>query len=117
MGDWLSLAELRSPIDQMARTPTHIRFAESEPNQLAEIPAASRLTQDSDLQTRQMVTMQIMEEQIRCLQNEISEIRGISPVGEILDRQSGGRTVVRMDSSGLIAREESLRTAPLDMIT
>ena len=61
--------------------------------------------------------MQIMEEQIHRLQNEIQEMRRISPVGEILDRQSGGRTEARMDSSGLIAQEGSLRTAPLDMIT
>ena len=51
-GQSLRLAELRSPIDLMARTPTYIRFAESEPDQLAEIPVVSRPTQDSDLQTR-----------------------------------------------------------------
>ena len=116
-GQSLRLAELRSPIDLMARTPTYIRFAESEPDQLAEIPVVSRPTQDSDLQTRQMVTIQIMEEQIRCLQDEIQEIRRILPVGEILDRQSGGRTEARMGSSGQIAQEELLRTAPLGMIT
>ena len=64
-GHNLSLAELRSPIEQMARTPTHIRFAESEPDQLVKIPVVSRVTQDSELQTKQMVSMQLMEEQIR----------------------------------------------------
>ena len=45
-GHSLSLAELRSPIDLMARTPTHVRFVGSEPDQLAEIPVVSRLTAD-----------------------------------------------------------------------
>ena len=67
------------------------------------------------MQMRQMVTMQIVKEQIRYLRNEISEIRRISPVGEILDSQSGGRAEAKMDSSGQIAQEESLRTAPLDV--
>ena len=116
-GHNLSLAELRSPIEQMARTPTHVRFAELEPDQLVEIPVVSRITQDSELQTRQMVSMQLMEEQIRCLQDEIQEIRRILPANKILDRQSGERFEVRMGSSGLIAREESQRTAPLDMNT
>ena len=56
-GNSLNLAEFRTPINHMSRTPTHLRFVESEPNQLAEIPAASRQIQDSDLQIRQMVTM------------------------------------------------------------
>ena len=34
-GQNMSLAELRSPIEQMARTPQHIRFAEAEPDQPA----------------------------------------------------------------------------------
>ena len=54
-GHSLNLAEFRSPIDLTSRIPTHIRFAESEPNQLAAIPVANT---DSDLQIRQMVTMQ-----------------------------------------------------------
>ena len=78
-GHNLSLAELRSSIEQMARTPTHIRFAESEPDQLVEILVGNSVTQDSELQNRQMVTMQLMEEQIHRLQDEIQEIRRISP--------------------------------------
>ena len=54
-----------------------------------------------------------MEEQICCLRNEISEITRISPVGEILDRRSGGRAGARMDSSGQLAQEESPKTTPL----
>ena len=110
----MSLGELRSPIEQMARTPQHIRFAESEPDQPS-IPVVSRTTQGTELETRQMVSMQLMEEQIRRLQDEIQEIRRISPANEILDRQSGDRLEVRMGSSGHIAQEEPQRTAPLVM--
>ena len=58
----------------MARTPQHIRFAESEPDQLA-ITVVSRTTNDCEMQSRQTVSMQLMEEQIRRLQDEILEIR------------------------------------------
>ena len=81
-GQNLSLAELRSPIEQMARTPQHIRFAESEPDQPA-MTVVSRSTQDCELQMRQTVSMQLMEEQIRRLQDEILEIRKISLAKEI----------------------------------
>ena len=73
-GQNMSLAELRSPIEQMARTPQHIQFAESEPDQPS-VPVVSRTTQGTELETRQMVSMQLMEEQIRRLQDEIQEIR------------------------------------------
>ena len=45
-------AEFRSPIDLTSRTPTHIRFAETESNQLAEVPMPSRHLGDSDSQLR-----------------------------------------------------------------
>ena len=56
-----------------------------------------------------------MAEEISRLRSEISEMRRISPVGEILNHQSGGETGLRMDSSGPIAQEESLVTAPVDL--
>ena len=110
----LSLAELCSPIEQMARTPQHIRFEESEPDQPA-ITVVSRKIQESESQTRQMVSMELMEEQIRRLQEEIHEMRRISPANELLNRQSGNRIEVRMGSSGHIAQEKPQRTAPFDM--
>ena len=58
-----------------------------------------------------------MAEQISRLRSEISEMRRISPVGEILNHQSGGMIELRMDSSGPIAREESPVTAPTDLNT
>ena len=67
-GQNMSLAELRSPIEQMARTPQHIRFAESEPDQLA-ITVVSRTNNDCEMQLRQTVSMQLMDEQIRRLQD------------------------------------------------
>ena len=87
-GQNMSLAELRSPMEQMARTPQHIRFAESEPDQPA-ITVVSRTTNDCEMQSRQTVSMQLMEEQIRRLQDEILEIRKISSANEISNRQSG----------------------------
>ena len=42
-------------------------------------------------------------------------MRRISPAGENLNHQSGGEAELRMDSSGPIAQEESLRTAPIDL--
>ena len=59
--------------------------------------------------------MSDMAEEISRLRSEISEMRRISPVGEILNHQSGGETGLRMDSSGPIAQEESLVTAPVDL--
>ena len=106
-GHSLEEAKIRSPIDLTSRTPTHIRFTESELNLLAEYLAASGQNRNSELQSRQMVAIRNMEEQLRRLQCEISEMRRISPVGEILDRQSGGGADSRMDSSG--------PTAPLDL--
>ena len=49
-GGSLSLAEanIQSPYDLTSRTPSHIRFAEAEQNQLAEHPAAGRLIRDSE---------------------------------------------------------------------
>ena len=66
-GQNMSLAELRSPIEQMARSPQHIRFAESEPDQPA-ITVVSRTTNDCEMKLRQTVSMQLIEEQIRRLQ-------------------------------------------------
>ena len=59
--------------------------------------------------------MQLMEEQIRRLQDEIHEIKRISSANEILNRQSGDKTEVRMGSSAQLAQEEPQRTAPSDM--
>ena len=75
----LSLAELRSPIEQMARTPQHIRFAESEPDQPA-IPVVSRSTQDCEMQMRQI---QCNSWRSRFVAYEILEIKKISLAKEI----------------------------------
>ena len=56
-----------------------------------------------------------MAEEISRLRSEISELRRISPVGEILNHQSGGETALRMDSSGPIAQSELIVTAPVDL--
>ena len=56
-----------------------------------------------------------MAEEISRLRSEISEMRRISPVGEILNHQSGGETALGMDSSGQIAQEELIVTAPVDL--
>ena len=114
-GHSLEEANFQSPIDLTARTPTHIRFAESGQNQLVEHPAADRLNRDSESNSNQRITIRDMAEQISCLQSEIPEMRRILPAGEILNRQSGEETEIRMDSSGPIAHEESPRTAPLDL--
>ena len=42
-----------------------------------------------------------MAVEISRLRSEISEMRRISPVGEILNHQSGGEAELRMDSSGI----------------
>ena len=44
-------------------------------------------------------------------------MRRISPVGEILNHQSGREIELRMDSSGPIAQEESPVTAPTNLNT
>ena len=59
--------------------------------------------------------MQLMEEQIRRLQDEIQEIRKISSEKEFSTCQSGNKTEVRMISSEHIAQKENSRTAPVDM--
>ena len=59
--------------------------------------------------------MSEMALEISRLRSEISDMRRILPVGVILDHQSGGETGLRMNSSGQIAQEELLVTAPLDL--
>ena len=110
-------ADIHTPIDLTSRTPTHIRFAESGQNQLVEHPAVDRLKRDSDSNSNQRITIRDMAEQISRLRSEISEMRRISPVGEILIHQNGGMIELRMDSSGPIAQEESPVTAPTDLNT
>ena len=56
-----------------------------------------------------------MAGQISRLQSEIPEMRRILPAGEILNRPSSEETEIRMDSSGPIAQEELLITAPFDL--
>ena len=116
-GGGLSLveAEVQSPIDLTSRTPTHIRFAESGQNQLVEHPAADRLNRDLESNSNQRITIRDMAEQISRLESEISEMRRILPAGEILNHRSGGEAELRMNSSGLIAQQESPRTAPIDL--
>ena len=82
-GHTLEEAEIQSPIDLTARTPTHIRFAESDQNQLVENPAAGRLNRDLDSNSNQRITIRDKAEQISRLLSEISEMRRISPAGEI----------------------------------
>ena len=110
-------ANIQSPYDLKSRTPSHIRFAESEQNQLVEHPAADRLKRDSESNLNQRITIRDMAKQISRLQSEISEMRRISPVGETLNHQSGEMIELRMDSSGPIAQEESPVTAPTDLNT
>ena len=108
-------AEIQSPIDLTSRTPTHIRFAESEHSQLVEHQRASRSIRNFESQSSQRTAMSDMAQEISRLRSEVSEMRRISPVGEILNHQSDGETALRMDSSGPIAQEESLVTAPVDL--
>ena len=108
-------AEIQSPIDLTSRTPTHIRFAEAENSQLVEHQLANRGIRNFETQSSQRTAMSDMAQEISRLRSEISDMRRISPVGEILDHQSGGETGLRMDSSGQIAQEESLMTAPVDL--
>ena len=116
-GGGLSLveAEIQSPIDLTSRTPTHIRFAESESSQLVEHQPANRGIRHLEPQSNQRTALSDMAEEISRLRSEISEMRRISPVGEILNHQSGGETALRMDSSGPIAQEELIVTAPVDL--
>ena len=113
----LGMADIQSPIDLTSRTPTHIRFAEAEQIQLVEHPAAGRLSRDSESNSSQRITIRDQAEQISRPRCEISEMRRISPVSEILNHQSGGEVELRMDSSGPIAQEESSVTAPDSLIT
>ena len=108
-------AEIQSPIDLTSRTPTHIRFAESEKNQLVEHQPANRAIRNFEPQSNQRTAMSDMAEEISRLRSEISEWRRISPVGEILNHQSGGETALGMDSSGPSAQEELIVTAPVDL--
>ena len=59
--------------------------------------------------------MSDMAQEISRLRSEISDMRRISSVGEILNHQSGGEIELRMDSSGPTAQEESPVTAPVDL--
>ena len=108
-------ADIKYLIDFTSRTSTHIRFADSEQSQLVEHQAASRSNKDLESHSSHRTAISDMAEEISRLRSEISEMRRISPVGEILNHQSGGETVFRMDSSGPIAQEESLVTAPVDL--
>ena len=110
-------ADIQSPIDLPSRTPTHIRFVDSEQSQLVERPEASRSIMDIQSHSSQGMTISDMAEQISRLRSEISEMRRISPVGEILNHQSGGMIELRMDTSGPIFQEESPVTAPTDLNT
>ena len=108
-------AEMQSPIDLTSRTPTHIRFAESENSQLVEHQPANRAIKSFESQLNQRTALSDMAVEISRLRSEISEMRRISPVGEILNHQSGGETALGMDSSGPIALEELIVTVPVDL--
>ena len=108
-------AEMQSPIDLTSRTPTHIRFAESENSQLVEHQPANRGIRNFEPQSNQRTALSDMAEEISRLRSEISEMRRISPGGEILNHQSGGETALGMDSSGPSAQEELIVTAPVDL--
>ena len=110
-------AEIQSPIDLPSRTPTHIRFAESEQSQLVEHQTASRSSRNFESRLIQRTAMSDIAEEISRLRSEISEMRRISPVGEILNHQSGGEIELRVDSSGPTSQEESPGTAPNNLIT
>ena len=114
-GHSLAETEIQSPIDLTSRTPTQIRFAESDQSQLVEHPAAGRLNRDSESNSNQRIAIRDMLKQISRLQFEISGMRRISSAGEILDHQSGGEAELWMDSNGPVAQEESPRTAPIDL--
>ena len=100
-------AEIQSPIDVTARTPSHIRFADSANSQLVEHQVASRSSRNLESRSIQRTAMSDMAEEISRLRSEISGMRRISPVGEILNHQSGGETGLRMDSRGIISDSAS----------
>ena len=106
---------MNSPIDLTSRTPTHIRFAESVHSQLVEHQPAIRSLRQIEMQSSQRTAISEMALEISRLRSKISDMRRISPVGEILSHQSGGETGLRMGSSGPIAQEELLMTAPFDL--
>ena len=96
-------AEIQSPIDVTSRTPTHIRFADSTNSQLVEHQPANRSLRNLEMQSSQRIAISEMALEISRLRSEISGMRRISPVGEILNHQSGGETALRMDSRGIIS--------------
>ena len=63
-GQSLVEADIQSPIDLTSRTPSHIRFAELEQNQLMEHPAADRLNRDLESNSNQRITIRDMAEHI-----------------------------------------------------
>ena len=83
-GHSLVEADIQSPIDLTSRTPTHIRFAESEISQLVEHQPANRGVRNFENQSSQRSALSDMAAEISRLRSGISEIRRISPVGEIL---------------------------------
>ena len=72
-------ADIQSPIDLTSRTPTHIRFAESEISQLVEHQPANRGARNFENQSSQRSALSDMAAEISRLRSEISEIRRISP--------------------------------------
>ena len=63
------------------------------------------------------MTIREQADKISRLESKISEMRRISPAGEILNHQSGGDTDLRMDSSGPIAQQESSMTVPANLMS
>ena len=100
-GHSLVEAEIQSPIDLTSRTPTHIRFAEAESSQLVEHQPVNRGMGNFENQLSQRTALSELAAELSRLRSEISEMRRISPVGEILNHQSGGEAELRMDSSGI----------------
>ena len=82
-GHSLVEAEVQSPIDLASRTPTHIRFAESGQSQLVEHPAADRSNRDFGSHSSQRTAISDMADEISRQRSEISEMRRLSPAGEI----------------------------------
>lgn len=62
-----------------------------------------------------MAVIKYLEEQNISLQRANLTVAGISPIGEILDRQSGEEIDARIVSSGAPAAEELQRIEPLDL--
>ena len=67
VGHIMEEADFQSPIDLTSGTPTHVRFVEVEPNQLAEIPLAIRQLAEPESQLRE-ASIIIKEEQVHNLQ-------------------------------------------------